>query len=127
MRKSRKSTSPEYIIEHNILVALNVSRVGFFWKNISAGYFDGKQYRKHASPFAINGVPDILGIVQGKFIGFEVKSASGKLRDEQKAFMRKALSVGAKVAVVRSPQEALAILKSWGLYCVEQPCETSTY
>lgn len=109
-------TPSEEEIEHQILVYLNITKKGFFWKNISAGYHDGHAYRKHKSPFAINGVPDILGIINGEFVGFEVKSAKGKLRAEQEAFLRKAKAMGAKVFVVRSIEEVVTALKAWGLY-----------
>lgn len=33
------------------------------------------------------GVPDILGIYQGRFLGIEVKSETGILRPEQKQFL----------------------------------------
>jgi len=114
LRKSLSKKPPsEAEIEHKILVYLNVSRIGFFWKNHTAGYFDGKRFRKQASPFAINGVPDIIGIIDGQFVAFEVKSARGVPSDAQKAFMRKATSSGARVAVVRSLQEVLEALKAW--------------
>jgi len=33
------------------------------------------------------GVPDILGIYKGRFLGIEIKTASGKVRPEQEAFL----------------------------------------
>lgn len=114
-QKSRLRTKlSEAEIEHKILTYLNISRIGFFWKNHTAGYFDGKRFRKQKSPFAINGVPDILGIIEGEFVAFEVKSERGAQSDAQKAFMRKALCVGAKVAVVKSLEEVLEALEAWG-------------
>lgn len=123
--KSRRSTTlllrppSEEQIEHQILVYLNVTKKGFFWKNVSAGYFDGRSFRKHKSPFAINGTPDILGIIHGDFVGFEVKSAKGKPSEAQEAFKKKALSVGARVCVVRSLSDVVQALKAWGYYTQE--------
>jgi penicillin-binding protein-related factor A (putative recombinase) len=115
LQKSRsKIKLSEAEIEHKILVYLNISRIGFFWKNHTAGYYDGKRFRKQASPFAINGVPDIIGVIDGQFVAFEVKSDRGVQSDAQKAFMKRATSSGALVAVVRSLQEVLEALKAWG-------------
>lgn len=109
-----KKSLSEAEIEHKILVYLNISRLGFFWKNHTAGYFDGKRFRKQASPFAINGVPDIIGVIDGQFVAFEVKSERGVPSDAQKAFMKRATSSGALVAVVKSLQEVLEALQAWG-------------
>lgn len=123
--KKPKVRRPEDVIEHDILVYLYGLRIGFFWKNLSTGYFDGKAFRKQASPFAINGVPDILGVVNGMLIGFEVKAPNGVERPSQIAFRKRAISEGAKVATVRSLREVIAALESWGLLPQEQPCAPS--
>ena len=102
-------------LEAQILDFLALSRVGFFWKNPSAGFFDGKRFRRHASPWAIRGVPDILGMSQGKFVGFEVKSATGRVSKEQAAFIKKAREHGSLVAVVRSVHQVRQALLEWGL------------
>lgn len=82
---------------------------------MSGGFFDGKRFRRHTSPFAIRGVPDILGIVNGQFIGFEVKIQTGSTSDFQDAWSRKAQACGALVAVVRSVDETTLALRSWKL------------
>jgi hypothetical protein len=90
-------------------------KIGFFWKNVSGGFFDGKRFRRHTSPFAIRGVPDVLGIVNGKFIGLEIKTITGKTSEHQDAWARKAQDCGALVGVVRSIGETQSLLRAWEL------------
>jgi len=98
-------------IEEAILIFLFKSGLGFFWKNVSSGYFDGKRWRRHTSPFAINGTSDILGIVRGRFVAIEVKAEKGRVSDVQDAFLKKVRASGGVCGVARSPREALLIVK----------------
>ncbi len=61
-------------IEAAILDYLNSLKDGFFWKNPSSGFFDGKVMRKHSSKYAINGASDVIGVFRGRFCAFEVKT-----------------------------------------------------
>ncbi len=107
-------------IELEILKYLS-ERGFFFWKNPSSGYFDGKRWRKHANPFAINGVADVIGIVSGRFVGLEVKDADGSTSKEQDAWLRKAQDCGALVAVVRSVAEVQRQFQVWELADAKPP------
>lgn len=84
---------------------------------MTTGYFDGVRWRKQASIFAINGVPDILGIVNGRFVGIEVKAKGGRLSAEQEAFARKAREFGGVCFCARSVQEVRLALEAAGLPC----------
>jgi hypothetical protein len=55
----------------------------FFWRNNSGAFRTewGGFYR-----VGTPGAPDIIGCVEGKFIGLEVKTPHGKLSDEQEPF-----------------------------------------
>ena len=61
-------------IEELILSYLNSLKNSFFWKNPAGGFFDGKKIRKHASKFIVKGGSDILGLYNGEFYAFEVKT-----------------------------------------------------
>jgi len=65
----------------------------FFWYNSSVGVWDAKRgyRRKNFSPYAINGVSDILGILPcGRFIAIEVKAPGVKRgTPNQDEFIRK--------------------------------------
>lgn len=107
------STKSESQIENEILVYLARIKGGFFWKNTSGGFFDGKAFRRHASPFAIRGTSDILGIYAGRFVCFEVKSAKGRPSVEQLLFIQKVQSVGGVGAVVNSVEKVRECFLEW--------------
>lgn len=104
--------SSESRIENQILISLSKLKNGFFWKNVSTGFKDGHAWRKQASPFAINGVSDILGIFKGRLIAFEVKTRQGRPTREQVAFIAKIQKLGGVAGVVRSFEEALQLLQA---------------
>jgi penicillin-binding protein-related factor A (putative recombinase) len=77
-------------IEKSILRFLEFVPGGFFWKNNTTGVYDPvrKVFRKSKNKYAINGVSDILGVYQGRFVAIEVKRPQNKERPlEQKIFI----------------------------------------
>lgn len=70
--------------------------------------------RSHASPFAIRGVADVIGVVSGRFVAFEVKdkSTTSKFQD---AWIKKAQEHGGLIAVVHGVDEVESQLRSWNL------------
>lgn len=105
----------EYTIETKILEWLAGTGLGFFWKNTSGGFHDGKRWRVHQSPFAIRGTSDILGIVSGRLIALEVKTDTGRVDPAQVAFLNKVRVCGGLSAVVRSLDDTKAQFLAWGL------------
>jgi len=63
--------------------------------------------------YGFAGCPDIIAIVPGtgKFLAIEVKSATGKLTDEQKAFARIVNESRAYAIVARSVEDVENFLK----------------
>jgi penicillin-binding protein-related factor A (putative recombinase) len=88
---SKKALAPtEKEIEKSILQYLEFLPECVAWKNQSSGLFDPtkKVFRKAKSKYLINGVSDILGIYQGKFLAVEVKRPTNKKRTvEQNNFI----------------------------------------
>lgn len=80
--------SKESHLERLLLDYLVKVRRFFAWKNPSAGYYDAKQkrFRRHVSPYAINGTPDIICVIEGRFVGFEVKLPGNYQTEAQKSF-----------------------------------------
>lgn len=105
----------EYTIETRILEWLAGLGIGFFWKNTSGGFHDGKRWRVHQSPFAIRGTSDVLGIVAGRLVALEVKTDVGRVDPAQIAFLNKVRACGGLAAVVRSLDDTKAAFQSWGL------------
>ena len=68
------SNITEKQIENQILTYLRNKKI-FAWKAQTTGIFDPKKriFRKSNNPHHINGVSDILGIFEGRFLAIEVK------------------------------------------------------
>ncbi len=59
---------------------------------------------------ASEGVSDLIGFKAGRFVAIEVKSASGRVRPEQQAFINLVRASGGLAGVARSVEEAVGIL-----------------
>lgn len=80
------------------------SRKIFTWKNVSGGFFDTRinRFRKQASPFAISGSSDIIGLLpQGRFLAIEVKAPKGVVTPLQQDFIDKINNSGGLAFVAR--------------------------
>jgi penicillin-binding protein-related factor A (putative recombinase) len=93
-------------------LALNFRSTGFFWVNKTQGTFDPVK-KVFRSGTTYKGISDILGILYGKFIAIEVKSATGRLRPEQKAFLEKINRMGGIAFEARSIDDVDARLRQW--------------
>ena len=62
------------------------------------------------SRFTTNGVPDIIIVIDGKFIGLEFKTYRGKQSEDQKTFQSRLESAGGKYHIVRSVQDLTDVL-----------------
>lgn len=75
----------------------------FFWRNNNMAVFDPTRKSYRALPkYAKKGVPDIIVIKDGFFIGLEVKRAKTYQRKEQKQFEKEVKEAGGEYYVVRS-------------------------
>ena len=95
-------------IQNDILIALSTypdmivwrSAVGNGWVRTGDGF----------KPMRFGGIPgqsDIIGCWQGRFIGIEVKTATGKLSKEQRQWGAAIVSCGGIYIVARSVEDAL--------------------
>lgn len=100
-------------IENQIISFLRILGV-FCWKNQSVGIFDAKKkiYRKSNNQNHILGASDILGILHGKFLAIEVKSAKGRMTIHQKAFLQNIRSQGGIAFEARSLSDVARHLKN---------------
>lgn len=69
-----------------------------------------KAIKIHGSVHQQRGTPDILCVLRGQAIFFEVKVGSGRTTEIQQHRIRQWRSVGAKVEVVRSVEEVKTLL-----------------
>lgn len=85
MEKKIMPRISEKEIETSILAYLEHLPGCYAWKNQSVGVYDPvqKKFRKSKSKYSINGVSDILGIYNERFLAIEVKSPTNKKRNIQ--------------------------------------------
>ena len=78
------------------------------WRNtVGGGHIDGRYQRWGLA----DGSADLIGIGPGgKFLALEIKSLTGRLTLQQKLFLDLVTARGGIAAVVRSPEEALAVI-----------------
>ena len=101
--------TPEGTIQNAICDYLSL-RNHFFWRNNSIGVYDpvGKRFRS-TPKYSMNGVPDIILIREGVFIGLEVKTPKGRQSENQKNFETLSKEAGAEYYVVRSIEDVQEI------------------
>lgn len=95
------------------------------WRNqkgvipIWAGYGASRRIvatRKTPEAVYTNGLPDILAILhpQGRLLGIEMKSSTGKPSDEQDVWRERFIGAGAECIVARGWDEVLSFLIAQG-------------
>lgn len=108
-------------IENEILGFL--WHIGIYcWKNDNVGIWDPKKkiFRRPNSRFKIKGVPDIIGDIPfyapdsnkpfARPLYIEVKSKTGKVSNEQREFLLRAMDRGCIAFVARSVQDVITNL-----------------
>ena len=80
-----------------------------FWRFSPDTYVQAiGRYVKHE--YVPNGLPDIMVLVQGKMIGFEVKQSTGRPSADQLLMQKRFALLGHEYYIVRSLEEVRAIL-----------------
>ena len=69
-----------------------------------------KLYKIHGSQYQEAGIPDIIGCVDGRFVGIEVKTPTGRVSKAQELQLRKLKAAGGIVGVARSVEEAMELV-----------------
>lgn len=72
-------------------------------------------FKHHGGAFSAAGIPDLIGVVNGRFFGLEVK-CPGKLRTLtpiQAHVIHRLQEAGACAAAITSPEEALALVAAF--------------
>lgn len=80
----------------------------FFWRQNTGSLF--REGRFFSMPkYSMNGIPDIILIKDGAFIGIEVKREKGVLNDAQLEFNRLCVKNGATYLIARSIDDLIAL------------------
>lgn len=92
----------------NILVAVNQIPDALFWRvNVGLGAGpDGRMTR-----YGLPGQADIAGVVRGRHVELEIKSATGRQSQQQVRWQRAVERAGGVYVLVRSADEALSALE----------------
>lgn len=88
----------------------NMGKLTFQRVNNTPIFDPGKQRFRSMAKGTKKGFPDILVLMNGRTIGFEVKTATGKQSKEQKNIENKFKQHGQEYFVVRSLDEVTKIL-----------------
>lgn len=110
LKITKKVTSPkvsESDIQKSILQYLKLKKIFNYRQNSGAIKVDNRFLRSTS----INGLPDIVCILEGIYIGLEVKTATGRLNKNQIETHRKIISAGGLVYVVRSLKDVQSIFE----------------
>lgn len=67
-------------------------------------------WKEHGGPYGTSGIPDIICCYRGRFLGFEVKTSTGKPTKLQQAVIRKINRAGGTARIVRSLEDVKAAL-----------------
>lgn len=112
----KASTSPESIILAAVHKALAATGRVVMWRNNSGALpAVGRGGRSYPMRFGLGvGGADLVGLLRpsGRFLAIEVKTATGKQSDEQRAWAAAVQGAGGFYRVVRSPEEALDALEA---------------
>lgn len=82
----------------------------FFWRQNTTAVFDPSQKVFRAMPkYSLNGVPDIILIHKGQFVGIEVKQPKGKQSDNQRIFENNCKKAGGQYHIVTSLDDIIAL------------------
>lgn len=69
-------------------------------------------FKVHGGPYQRAGVPDLIGCLEGKFIGLEVKVGKNDATALQAQTIEKIRQSGGTAGVVRSVEEAVELVES---------------
>ena len=86
-----------------------ILRKHLFYRNNNTPVFDVTQKRFRAMPkYTMRGLPDIIVIKDGRYIGIEAKTPKGKLSEHQIEFGKLSMLHGADYIVARSIDDVQA-------------------
>lgn len=95
-------------IQRQILDYLTIKRV-FHYRNNSGGMTKIYNGRKMFMRFGEVGSPDIVCVINGQYVGIEVKKPGGKQSDNQKMFQEKLEQAGGKYILAYSLDDIIKI------------------
>ena len=101
------ATTPANKLTAKVVKKLNEAGI-FHWRQNNLPIFDPKlnggygAYRSHSG---LKGVPDIICIINGQFVGIEIKAGSDRISADQALFKKRCERNGGKYLVVKKVED----------------------
>jgi hypothetical protein len=105
--RPRRGPNAESALTRSILAALSLVKGLEIWRVNSGKVRMGAEGGRLIA-LAPTGTADLIGCLDGRFIGLEVKTPAGRVTPAQVAWAERIRGVGGFVATVRSVDEAVA-------------------
>ena len=105
-RKSTKTSVREADIQHSILDYLSYMRI-FHYRNNSGAMIGEYKGKKSFDRFGAKGSPDIICVIDGRYIGIEVKSEIGRQSENQQIFQDRLEKAGGLYILARSLDDVI--------------------
>jgi hypothetical protein len=106
--KKQRAVASENTTQNTICEYLTLRRY-FFWRQNSVGAYDPvKQTFRSLPKYAMRGVPDIIIIHKGQFIGIEVKSKTGKQSQAQADFQAHCERNGGRYMIAKCVDDVIS-------------------
>lgn len=100
----------EHDLQPRVLLILGSDPDGLWHENIIGSGCLGNSQRFRKYGYANPGGADIIGCFRGHFVAVELKSSVGRQRPEQRLFQQRVERHGGVYAIVRSEDDARALL-----------------
>lgn len=104
--KKRKLIIKEKDLQRQVLDYLSLRHI-FNYRNNSGAMVSEYKGKKRFMRFGATGSPDIVMVMDGIYIGVEVKGTNGKQSDGQKVFQEELEKAGGMYLLVHSMEEFL--------------------
>jgi penicillin-binding protein-related factor A (putative recombinase) len=85
-----------------------VKRIKDYLKTVDGCF----SWKEHGGQFGTAGIPDLIICYKGRFVAFEVKTATGKLTVLQAITLRQIEKAGGIAKVVRSVDEVRTVIEN---------------
>jgi predicted LPLAT superfamily acyltransferase len=102
-----KQKVKESDIQRSIIEWLSYQRI-FHYRNNSGGFKDANQ---HFYRFGATGSPDIVCVIEGRYVGIEVKASDGRQSDAQRDFQARLEAAGGLYILAKSIDDVERSLK----------------
>ena len=99
----------ETALMHRVMLALSEAGC-IVWRN-NCGAIQSADGRFVRYGIGNPGGSDLIGICRGRFLAVEIKTSKGRATQEQQRFINAVLTAGGIAGIVRSPEEALALIR----------------